>query len=372
MTARTLLLVVLVVLGCFAVLEVAARRLVTGSTPFEQRFPVDAVRGPVPYSMFGGVPNAALGAGYDIAERLNSQGYRGREATEPKPAGELRVVVLGGSTVFEGEPALPELLERELQKRGIAKVACFNFGVVSSVSGMEVSRLLFEVTDLQPDLVIFYGGGNDLLLPAVYDPRPGYPFNFVVYESNPLLRRDPSTFPSLALFAYGSQLLRTVAPAYFEKRFVDLAALRQRVGYGSEEWKTSIAATYVKNLDRGHHLARAWGADFVAFFQPLVFYKPDLGPVESAIVGQNASLRPLLVDLRGRVQKDLGSLRDREGVSVYDLSGIYDGIKTDIFVDVVHTAAKGKEIIASSMADQLVSRASLHAPGAPGKAASGG
>ena len=363
----------LVVLGCFAVLELAARHLVTGRTPFEQRFPVDAVRGPVPYSMFGGVPNAALGAGYDVAERLNNQGYRGREAAEPKPKGELRVVVLGGSTVFEGEPALPELLERELQKRGIDKVACFNFGVVSSVSGMEVSRLLFEVTDLQPDVVVFYDGANDLLLPAVYDPRPGYPFNFVVYESNPLLHRDPSSFPSFALFAYGSQLLRTMAPAFFEKRFVDLAALRHRVGYESDEWKSSIASTYVKNLGRGHHLARAWGADFVAFFQPLVFYKPDLGPVETAILDQNSAMRPLMVDLRARVQQDLGPLREREGVAVFDLSGIYDGIKTDIFVDIVHTAARGREMIARSMADQLASRASLRAPAAPRNvAASGG
>ena len=353
-------------------LEVAARRLVTGSTPFEQRFPVDAVRSPVPYSMFGGVANAALGAGYDVAERLNGQGYRGREATKPKPSGELRVVVLGGSTVFAGEPALPELLEQELQKRGIARVAVFNFGVVSSVSGMEVSRLLFEVTELQPDVVVFYDGGNDLLLPAVYDPRPGYPFNFVVYESNPLLHRDPASFPSFALFAYGSQLLRTLAPAFFEKRFVDLAALRQRVGYESDEWKASIASTYVKNLGRGHHLARAWGADFVAFFQPLVFYKPDHGPVESAILGQNAAMRPLVVDLRARVQEDLGPLREHEGVAVYDLSGIYDGIKTDIFVDIVHTAARGKEIVARAMADELVSRASLHATEALPKGASGG
>ena len=249
-------------------LELATRWLVVGRTPFEARFPVDAVRGPVPYSMFGGVPNAALGAGYDVAERLNSQGYRGREATEPKPPDELRVVVLGGSTVFEGEPTLPELLERELRKRGVANVACFNFGGVSSVSGMEVSRLLFEVTDLRPDVVVFYDGGNDLLLPAVYDPRPGYPFNFVVYESNPLLHRNPASFP--------------------------------------------------------------------------------------------------------------GVLREREGVAVYDLSGVYDGIKTDIFVDLVHTGPRGREIIARSMAQELVARTSLQARAAlgprlaPTKAASGG
>ena len=372
------MLVASIVLCCFAVLELAARWLVVGRTPFEARFPVDAVRGPVPYSMFGGVPNAALGAGYDVAERLNSQGYRGREATEPKPPDELRVVVLGGSTVFEGEPTLPELLERELRKRGVANVACFNFGVVSSVSGMEVSRLLFEVTDLQPDVVVFYDGGNDLLLPAVYDPRPGYPFNFVVYESNPLLHRNPASFPSFALFAYGSQVLRTVAPAFFEKTFVDLASLRRKVGYESEEWKASIASTYVKNLGRGHHLARAWGADFVAFFQPLVFYKPDHGPVESAIVAQSSEMGPLLVDLRDRVQKDIGVLREREGVAVYDLSGVYDGIKTDIFVDLVHTGPRGREIIARSMALELVARTSLRERAAlgprlaPTKAASGG
>ena len=362
MRGRRVLLVALIVFGCFAVLELAARRLVSGSTPFEQRFPVDAVRGPVPYSMFGGVPNAALGAGYDVAERLNGQGYRGREATKPKPAGELRVIVLGGSTVFEGEPALPELLERELQKRGVARAACFNFGVVSSVSGMEVARLLFEVTDLEPDVVVFYDGANDLLLPAVYDPRPGYPFNFVVYESNPLLRRDPASFPSFALFAYGSQLLRTVAPAFFEKRFVDLDGLRRRVGYESEEWRAAIASTYVKNLVRGDHVTRAWGADFVAFFQPLVFFKPDLGPAESAIRRQNETLRPLLVNLRARVQRDLGPARDPEGVAIFDLSGIFDGVKTDIFVDVVHTNPEGKEIVARGMADEIARRPRLRSP----------
>ena len=60
-------------------------------------------------------------------------------------------------------------------------------------------------------------------------------------------------------------------------------------------------------------------------------------------------------------------------MAVYDLSGIYDGVKTDIFVDIVHTVAEGREMIARSMADQLASRASLRAPGAPRSlAASGG
>ena len=35
---------------------------------------------------------------------------------------------------------------------------------------------------LKPDLVIAYDGGNDLIQPWAYDPRPGYPFNFLTEE----------------------------------------------------------------------------------------------------------------------------------------------------------------------------------------------
>ena len=32
--------------------------------------------------------------------------------------------------------------------------------------------------DFKPDLIIFYGGFNETIQNAVFDPRPGFPYNF--------------------------------------------------------------------------------------------------------------------------------------------------------------------------------------------------
>jgi hypothetical protein len=36
--------------------------------------------------------------------------------------------------------------------------------------------------DYEPDVVISYGGGNDFHTPYQYDPRPGFPFDFVTLQ----------------------------------------------------------------------------------------------------------------------------------------------------------------------------------------------
>ena len=85
-SARRFLLVTFIVVSALAVLEAAARFFVVGTTPLEARFPVDAVRGPVPYSMFGGVPNASLGAGYASrsASTVKATGDGKRRSPSPK------------------------------------------------------------------------------------------------------------------------------------------------------------------------------------------------------------------------------------------------------------------------------------------------
>ncbi len=55
---------------------------------------------------------------------------------------------------------------------------------------MELARLVFEALAYQPDLIVSYSGANDIILPLSADPRPGYPFNFMIREYNPLLDKD--------------------------------------------------------------------------------------------------------------------------------------------------------------------------------------
>ncbi len=350
---RTAILAVFGTVVGLILLELLARALLPAGSPLEQVYPADAVRAPKPYTMFGGRPGGRLAYPPGTPERLNRRGYRGAEPAAAKPAGEFRIFVVGGSTVFEGDPSLPELLETQLHDRGLTDVRCYNYGVISSVSGQELARVVFEVADLDPDLVVMFNGGNDLTSPVQYDPRPGYPFNFIAYETNPLLHRDVSSYPTWALLAYGSHVLRVLAPRFFVERFVGLDQARDDAGYLSSEWRDRVAAVYVGNLVKAQRVSRAFGSDFTAFFQPLVFFKPSLGPGEREITAPLEGFGNMARDLRLRVRLELERARQRQGLVVHDLSDIFETMDEDVFYDIIHVTRPGKAILARAMADAV-------------------
>lgn len=315
----------------------------------EREFPVQVVRHPKPYTMFGGVKNSKLSA--DIV--LNEQGYRGRSPSMPKSPGEFRVFVLGGSTVFLGEPPISDLVEEEFRKNASEHVKLYNYGVVSSVSSMELSRIVFELSDLQPDLIVMYSGGNDILHPYRYDPRPGYPFNFIVYENNPLLESDVRSYPTCNLLLYGSNLARSFFPHYFVRRFVPMEEERRKVGWGTDSWKTEIAQRYVGNLVKADRISRAFGAEFIAFFQPLVYFKDPLSTEEKSY-RPDPELQEHCVSIREQIFRQL-QLLDREvAPRVVDLSDIYDGVATTVFTDRIHTKQENTLVLASAVYQHIV------------------
>src|ERR1700751_1239623 len=90
--------------------------------------------------------------------RLNAEGFRiDREIVNPKPADEVRIFFLGGSTVIGGRPVettIPAVVEAHLQANGLPGARAYNFGVLSFVSGQELALLVHRLVDLKPDLVI--------------------------------------------------------------------------------------------------------------------------------------------------------------------------------------------------------------------------
>ncbi len=99
---------------------------------------------------------------------INAMGTRGRLFELRKPEGMLRIVVLGGSAVFdieagEGED-WPHLVERELRSRGHAQAEVINAGVPGHASFDSLGRLFTRIWMLEPDVVILYNAWNDLKL----------------------------------------------------------------------------------------------------------------------------------------------------------------------------------------------------------------
>lgn len=98
---------------------------------------------------------------------VNSLGFRGPEIESPKRAGVFRIFLVGGSSVFgylvSDEDTSSVRLERYLRervKRPIVEVV--NAGVPAYNTMHDLVRYWYQIRLLEPDLVVYYQGYNDL------------------------------------------------------------------------------------------------------------------------------------------------------------------------------------------------------------------
>jgi lysophospholipase L1-like esterase len=91
----------------------------------------------------------------------NSMGLRGRVEYAPqKPEGALRIVFLGDSCTFLGDPVYPEIVQRQLSTRLGKRVEALNASS-PGYSSFQGRQLLEKVAAWQPDAVVVYFGWND-------------------------------------------------------------------------------------------------------------------------------------------------------------------------------------------------------------------
>jgi len=336
---RIALVLISIILALIVADKVSIQFLRPKKFLLENQFSVRDIRRPQPYLMFKGAP---FGKAWKIkyiktglGDRiLNELGYPGEAPCMPKPANEYRVIVLGGSSVFMGYPALPRLIQYEFEKAGCPDVKVYNFAVVSSVSGMELARLVFEAVNYAPDLIISYSGFNDIDQPFVADPRPGYPYNFFIYEENPILESEIRDYPLAPLMAYSSNLARYFGHAYFLKKFIDLEELRQSCDYGSPQWRQAIVDTYVDNIVKSQKIAHAFGADFIAFLQPCLYFKTSATPREQKHLDPKRMSHA--VQSREMIVRGMQKAAASQSLHFVDLSGLFSGHNETVFIDRVH------------------------------------
>jgi lysophospholipase L1-like esterase len=330
-------------------------------------------RQPQPYFMFSGPENgpatmpASMGSD-DRAALFNDNGFRiDEDVVIPKPENEFRVFVLGGSTVLLGSPlsnTIPGVIETDLRAGGLKQARVYNFGVVSFVSAQELALLVHRLVTLKPDLVIAYDGGNDLYEPWFYDPRPGYPFNFFVWEAALAPIQRPST-RTLADFVEDSALSRFLLDPKERQNRIRLRDLRHKVAYRSARWKREIVQAYTSNVVAMCRFSRANGILFASFFQPTLHYSLNLDARHKELAEGGG----LNQDTGGQLTQ--GMLEERAGVRVAfangippdeqdpgcrfnDLSDIFAQQGSEYYWDLIHVDNRGNRVIGSQIAKDLL------------------
>ncbi len=327
-----------------------------------------------PYVMFTGKPNASVmlvdGANRQAGKKalwtMNELGLR-IEQPLPKQKGEkeIRVFVVGGSAVLHGSPLVNTLsgqLEQCFHRDGMLEVKVYNCGIRSFVSGQELSLILHTLVEYQPDLVVVYDGGNDIHQPYTYDPRPGYPYNFVIYEAGFARVNGTASLAELlgGLF-YKSKLIQSLFQPgrynYDTIISVDRAKeIKQACAYRSPGWETEIITRYIGNLEKMCHLAKGFDFKLAVFLQPVIYFKTPLVGRERALLGdddfqnymerQYARIKPILSDLNTKYAKE-------NRYFFADLSNTFTGYDKEVFWDFIHIDNEGNKVIAGRMYDFL-------------------
>lgn len=316
-------------------------------SPLRRSFLISTRRDRTPYTMFGRPP------------------YNGPTPSTDKPAGEFRVVMLGGSTVEMGDPAIAGYLETELRTNGMPAARVFNYGATATNSGQELARLVFDVVDLHPDVVIIYDGANDIISPFLGDPRPGYPFDFFAWERNPILIDDVRHYPTVALAAFGSATLRRCCGDYFTRRFTNIEALRRQTAFPSRSWQDATAHAYTRNVLKAARVCSGFGIRFFGFFQPTVYYKEPRTESEERMLDDKteAAMHTREVVLADFAQARRDALIGEQ--TVVDLSDAFDGIRESVFWNSVHINQPYNLVIARRMRETLMRGIAFAPPRVP-------
>lgn len=146
-------------------------------------------------------------------EKLSSAGLRDVEHTIAKPAGVVRIALLGDSATEALQVRLPRtyarLLEKQLKEQG-ANVEVLNFGCSSYSTGQEFLQLKNEVAQYKPDItILMYNRGDNIEnvrdpMTLKADPRPYFYLDQsgALREDNAVLQANQAALTPNAVQAF--------------------------------------------------------------------------------------------------------------------------------------------------------------------------
>lgn len=287
---------------------------------------------------------------------VDEQGIRRTLYTDCKDAKALQIWMFGdsvlwGTGVADGE-TVPSQLARLYNDSG--RTVCIkNFAEQGWVSTQELVELLLRLKhDRPPDVVVFYDGTDEILLPqpnAPQDIDQGYArvrdiLENAAEESRPGFRFLARTNTIRALNLLSKQIHNRFSKSgrNFPPQKIEAAA-------------QSLIANYEKNLGVVDNMSRAYG------FQALYFWYPT----------SSMGKKPLTAEERQSIQRERqrGPIRFQLTQAVYDicsrlqhtnftyLGNALDDQQTRLYFDTVHLAPEGNRIMAEKIFQALKTNA---------------
>ena len=303
-----------------------------------------------------------LGPGGEVRFMLRD-GYRSPGAVELKTGDEIRVVVVGGSFVFDpfaggqGQD-WPSQVQHLLHEAGFSRVRVINAGVPGHQTMDSIGRLLSEIHYLKPDYVILCHAWNDIKY-----------FNRVSTRSTPLRFTRPLKEPSHG--AYPSSWFRRTAER--SQVFIRLRSLFNRTGrvVGPEGAVTAtaladtVSALGIRQYDLGIRtfvdLTRNMAAVPILMTQPRLVQQGNTAAEKARIYYQYVGLNhEALIEAFEACDRIIRNVTEEKEALVLDLA---DALveNRDLFADHIHlNGSDSGRIVAEHITPFLVELIAEH------------
>ena len=295
---------------------------------------------------------------------ISERGYKGQAFAFAKPAGTVRVVVLGGSAAYDPyakpDRDWPRLVQDNLREKGHANVEVINAGVPGHATWDALGRLYSEIWMFEPDYILIYEEWNDI----------NY-FNWLGLDK-PLLRGYRPVGMSVPSGAglLGNPFMYYSGPI---DRMLHVSQLYAHARWRFLEWHYGLATNergtfrkasvdtysewgprqYALNLRLLVDAARNIGATPVLMTQARLTAGGDDERNPKRIPYFRVGLTPGALDRAfADCDRALASVAKEKGVPFLDLSAMFSN-REELFVRHVHTTAKGSEAYAVAVADFL-------------------
>jgi lysophospholipase L1-like esterase len=291
-----------------------------------------------------------------------------------KPVDTYRVIILGGSTVVGVGATRPSqnivgMLRKGIRERGLTgpngkRVEVINAGVTAYNSAQEYLYLVSDLLRFRPDLVIAYDGWNDSTYDLENYPSPFRTAFHTKIQSQ--LTKSYSIAGSLVLVA---QNLASISLGMIELPRRVFNKLRSKTDVAAVPPSFDPRSVELYDINRRAFLALADDQLSVALFlQPLVgvddrplsveertsWWSRDLDQQLAYRVSFYQQARQVLAHLKASDQDDRGHH------CIADLSHSLKGVSEPVYADTGHLLAKGNEVVAARILDQLVLCEFLH------------
>jgi lysophospholipase L1-like esterase len=271
--------------------------------------------------------------------QINSKGLRDVEHSYHKPAGVLRILVIGDSFVFGAGGVEPANRFTDILAKSAKNVELINTGVPGYGADQEYLYLKTEGLKYHPDLVLLCAFYNDFSESfSTINPSIGRPKGYLSLDGDQLVSHPPSfsTFYKLSQYSYVLGLahlaLSKISGAYFKSQ-----RLPQGVLTPAER-----TATFRQIYANAQKLCQEHGINFVVVYLPFR--------------GQYA---PMVIQ---EIMADLAANQGLKTLDLMDTMKMANRVKPAYFAHDIHFNEYGNQVVAAALLQYLISNGLFNSP----------